>query len=137
MLSTPGVSNRLLPYGSIITKIFRHFRVPITELLFVDTKRLAEEIITSLGFCKRNGKWVKTSSVKNIDSLVAFEDDRMLNDIYPADQLPNFWLCTIAQVLQPSAEPDFEEHEINTDQPPAREDYIVPEVPLVREDLIQ
>lgn len=80
---------------------------------------------------------MKTSSVKNRDTLVAFEDDRMLNDIYPADQLPNFWLGTIAQVLQPPVEPDFEEHEINTDQPPTREDHIVPEVSLVREDLVQ
>lgn len=56
MLSTPRVNNRLLPYVSIITRTFRHFRVPIAELVFVDTKRLVREIITSFGFFKKKEK---------------------------------------------------------------------------------
>ena len=34
MLSTPKVSSRSLPYDSIITKILKHFRVPIVEPVF-------------------------------------------------------------------------------------------------------
>lgn len=74
MLSTPGVNNRLLPCGSIITKIFRHFRILITEPVFVDTKRLAGEIITRLGFSRRNEEREKITSVKNRDTLVALSN---------------------------------------------------------------
>lgn len=43
MLTTPVVTNRLLPYGSIITKILRYFRVHVSELVFVETKKLRGE----------------------------------------------------------------------------------------------
>lgn len=54
------------------------------------TKKLGGEAIIALGFDKRRGQWVKTSSVKNRDTLVAAEDDRMLNNIYMADEFPDF-----------------------------------------------
>lgn len=43
MLTTPVVTNRLLPYGSIITKILRYFKVLVSELVFVETKKLRGE----------------------------------------------------------------------------------------------
>lgn len=36
MLHTPGVTNRLLPYSSIITKILGHFWVEFDEPIFLD-----------------------------------------------------------------------------------------------------
>ena len=65
MLSTPEVNNGLLPYGSIITGI---------------------------RFYRKNREWIKTQTSKNQDTLIAPEDDRVLNDIYRPDQLPDFRL---------------------------------------------
>ena len=48
--------------------------------------------MTSIRFSWKNEKWVKTSTSKNLDTLIALEDDCMLNDIYPLDQLPDFRL---------------------------------------------
>lgn len=56
--------------------------------------------------------------VVSLPRFLGISELLLLNDIYPADQLPNFWLGTTTQVLQPPTEPNFEEHEINTDQPP-------------------
>ena len=92
MLSTPVVTNRSLPYGSIITRILRYFHVRITEPVYVMSHKLGREIIYAIGFFKKRGKWVKTQSSKNEDTLVAPEDDRMLNDVYSEDELPDFCL---------------------------------------------
>ena len=92
MLSTPAVNNRLLPYGSIIIRILRHFRIPITELVYDETKRLGGEIILGIGFHRRNGEWVNITSYKNEDTLLGPEDDCLLNDIYYVDQHPDFRL---------------------------------------------
>lgn len=92
MLSTPTINNRLLPYGSVITRILRHFHIPITEHVYDESKRLGGEIILGIRFHKRNGEWVKVTSSKNENTLLASEDDHMLNDIYSADQLPDFCL---------------------------------------------
>ena len=43
ILSTPAVSNQSLPYGSIISKILRHFDVPLIEPVYVETKKLGME----------------------------------------------------------------------------------------------
>ena len=40
MLSTPRVSNRSLPYGSIITRILKYFQVPITKPVYLETRKL-------------------------------------------------------------------------------------------------
>ena len=85
MLSIPTVINRSLPYGSIITRILRYFHVPITEPVYVESRKLGREIISAIKFFKKHVKWVKTQSSKNEDTLVAPEDDRMLNDIYSED----------------------------------------------------
>ena len=55
MLSTPAINNRLLPYRGVITGILRHFRIPITELVYNESKRLGGEIILGIGFHQRNG----------------------------------------------------------------------------------
>ena len=86
MLSTPTVNNRLLPYGSIITRILRHFRIPITELVYDETKRLRGEIILGISFHRCNGEWVNITSSKNEDTLLGPEVDRLLNDIYSTNQ---------------------------------------------------
>lgn len=85
MLSTFGVNNQLLPYDSIITKMLQYFHVPLYESVYVETKRISEVAITGIWFYRRNGKWVKMTTSKTRGTLVAPEDDRMLNDIYPAD----------------------------------------------------
>ena len=75
MLSTTIVTNRSLPYGSIITRILRYFHVPLTERVYVESHKFGREIISAIGFFKKRGKWVKTQSSKNEDTLVASEDD--------------------------------------------------------------
>ena len=92
MLSTPRVSNRSLSYGSIITRILKFFTVPINKPVYLETQKLGREIISTIGFFKKRGKWEKTTSSKNEDTLLAPEDDRMLNDIYSKDELPDFRL---------------------------------------------
>ena len=92
MLSIPAVSNRSLPYGSIISKILWYFHVLLTKHVYVETQKLGREIISGIGFHWRQSKWIKVKFSKNEDTLVALEDDRMLNDIYSDDELPDFWL---------------------------------------------
>ncbi|KAH9650254.1 hypothetical protein KPL70_026300 [Citrus sinensis] len=141
MLSTPMVNHRLLPYGSIITKILRRFEVPLLDTGHMETRRIGPEAMTSIGFSRKNGKWIKTSNAKNRDTLIAPEDDRMLNDIYRPDQLPDFRLGAHPHpprrhfIPQPPADSDSEECAIDADipsssePPPAPEPSAVPEQP--------
>ena len=92
MLSTPKVTNRSLPYGSIITWILRFFKVPITELVYNETRKLGREIMSAIRFFKKRRKWKKTTSSKNEDTLIAPEVDHMLNDVYSEDELLDFRL---------------------------------------------
>ena len=92
MLSTPKVTNRSLPYGSVITRILKFFKVPITEPVYLETRKLGQEIISAIRFFKKRGKWEKTTSSKNEDTLITPDDDRMLNDVYFEDELPDFLL---------------------------------------------
>lgn len=50
MFSILGISKRSLPFGSIITRILKHFRVLITEPTFLNTKELEDEAIANLVF---------------------------------------------------------------------------------------
>lgn len=86
MLSTPAVSNRLLPYSRIIARIVWHFIVFFNEPVFGKTKILRGEAITSMGFSRKNGQWTKTATIKNWDTLVAPKNHKMLNYVNPADQ---------------------------------------------------
>ncbi|KAH9751164.1 hypothetical protein KPL71_014169 [Citrus sinensis] len=67
-------------------------RVPITEPVYLETRKLGREIISVIKFFKKRGKSEKTISSKNEDTLLAPEDDRMLNDVYSEDKLPDFCL---------------------------------------------
>ena len=103
MWSTPRVSNRSLPYGSIITRILKFFRVPITEPVYLETRKLGREIISVIEFFKKRGKWEKTISSKNEDTLLAPANDRILNDIYSEDELPDFCLGARPRVSRRAA----------------------------------
>lgn len=141
MLSTHAVNHRLLPYGSIITKILRRFEIPLFDTGHMETRRIGPEAMTSIGFSRKNGVWIKTINSKNQDTLIAPEDDRMLNDIHPLDQLPDFRFGALPHpprhhfVPRPPADSDPEEHAIDTDipsssePPPAPEPSAVPEQP--------
>ena len=52
LLSIPVVTNRSLPYGSIITRILRHFNLPLTELVYVDTRKLGRGSFLRLDFLR-------------------------------------------------------------------------------------
>lgn len=127
MLSTPGFNHQLLSYGSIISKILRHFQVPIRDLVYVETKRIGTEAMTSIEFFQKNEEWIKTFISKNQDTLVAPEDNPMLNDVYPHDLLLDFRQGARPPpprrgfVSQPPTDSNSEEHEMDTDKPPARE----------------
>ncbi|KAH9658635.1 Integrase catalytic domain-containing protein [Citrus sinensis] len=141
MLSTPAVNHRLLPYGSIITKILRRFEVPFFDTGHMETRRIGPEAMTSNGFSRKNGEWIKTSNSKNQDTLIAPEDDRMLNDIYPPDRLLDFRLGAHPHpprrrfVPRPPADSDSEERAMDANIPsfskllPAPEPSVVPEQP--------
>ncbi|KAH9750874.1 hypothetical protein KPL71_014049 [Citrus sinensis] len=139
MLSTPKVSNRSLPYGSIITRILNHFQVPIVEPVFLETRKLGREIISAIGFFKKRGKWEKTTSSKNEDTLLAPEDDRMLNDVYSEDELPDFRLGTRSRVPRQAAAPAApaapEEATSQDDEP--TETAIPPAASAIPEDRFQ
>lgn len=66
--------------------------------MYDKTNRLGREIILRIDFHKRNRELVKTTSSKYKDTLVAPEDDLMLNDIYPTDLLLNVRLGARPQV---------------------------------------
>lgn len=74
---------------------------------------------------------MKTTSTKSRDTLVATEDDCMLNEIYPTDQLPNFYLGPKAQAsahsfkVGTSATGASDHIDIDTDEPPVTEDSLV------------
>ena len=65
MLSTPAVNHRLLPYGSIITKLLRHFEVPLLDTGYIKTRRISLEAMTSNDFSMKNEEWIKTKNSKN------------------------------------------------------------------------
>ena len=79
MLSTLAVNNKLLPYGSIISRILRHFQIPIIEPVYKETKRLGGEIILGIDFRRRNGEWVKITSSRAgkilLDPIARHEHD--------------------------------------------------------------
>ena len=96
-LSTTKVSSILLFYGSIITKILQHSRVPLGESFYEKSKKLSGKVIIALGFHRRNKEWAKTTSIKTQDTLVAPKCDKVLNDVYSIDQLPDSRLGASSQ----------------------------------------
>ena len=133
MLSTPAINHCLLPYDSIITKILRHFEVPLLDTGYMETRRIGPEAMTSIGFSRMNGEWIKTKNSKNQDTLIAPEDDRMLNDVYPPDKLLDFRLGAHHHpprhrfVPRPPADSDSEEHAMDADISSSSEPPLAPE----------
>ena len=136
MLSTPKVSNRSLPYGSIITRILKHFRVPIAEPVYLETRKLGREIISAIKFFKKRGKWENTTSSKNKDTLLALEDDHMLNDVYSEDELLDIRLGARSRVLHRAAAPAAPAITSSQDDEPA-ETAVLPATSVVPEDRFQ
>ena len=139
ILSTLTVNHCLLPYGSIISKILRHFEVPLRDAGYTETKWIGPEAMTNIGFSRRNGKWIKTATSKTRDTLIAPEDDWMLNDVYSPDQLLDFRLgahpppSRRRSVPQPPADSDTEEREMDTNIPSTSEPPLAPEQPTALE----
>ncbi|KAH9768815.1 Integrase catalytic domain-containing protein [Citrus sinensis] len=90
MLSIPKLITRSLPYGHFITRILKFFDVPIKEPSCRPSKGIGEDVIIGLGFEWKDGTWVKYS--ENKFTFIAPSDDRPLNAVVPADQLPIFSL---------------------------------------------
>ena len=90
MLSIPKLITRSLPYGHFITRILTRFRVPTNEPSCKPSKSSGDKAVCALGFEWRNGAWVKFTDNKY--TFLALSDDRLLNDMIHADQLPNFLL---------------------------------------------
>ncbi|XP_052297087.1 extensin-like [Citrus sinensis] len=89
----------------------------------METRRIGLEAMTSINFSRKNGQWIKTKNSKNQDTLIAPEDDRVLNDVYTPDQLPDFRLRAHPppsrrhSIPQPPADSDSEEREMDADIP--------------------
>ncbi|KAH9697684.1 hypothetical protein KPL71_023711 [Citrus sinensis] len=90
MLSIPKLITRSLPYGHFITRILKFFDVPIKEPSCRLSKGIGDDVIFGLGFEWKNGTWVKYT--ENKFTFLAPSDDRPLNSVVPADQLPIFSL---------------------------------------------
>lgn len=75
-------------------------------------------------FHRRDREWVKTTLSKNQDTLVTLEDDQVLNEVYPTDQLPDFKLGARPQVPRWAAAAsaneakEHEGHDIDIDEFP-------------------
>ena len=109
MLSIPNLINRALPYGNFITQILKYFRVPINEPSCKPCRSIEDEAVYALGFEWRNGAWVKYTEAKY--TMLAPSDDRPLNSVVPADQLPDFSLPFWGQHRRedpPTCEPDHD-----------------------------
>ena len=107
--------------------------MPLLDTGHMETRRIGPEAMTSIDFSRKNGVWIKTSNSKNRDTLIAPEDDRMLNDIYPPDQLPDFRLGALPHpprrhfVPRPPADSDSEERAMDADIPSTSEPPPAPE----------
>lgn len=138
MFRTPLLKNRLLLYGSTITRILRKFNVTFRESVPEATKKFGRKAIIVLGFDRCNEKWVKNSYAKSHDTLVAVEDDQMLNDIYTADQLLNFYLGARAQaVAHPIKAKTSAAQNVDMDVPPSTKELSASDAPPISEGSIQ
>ncbi|KAH9668310.1 Integrase catalytic domain-containing protein [Citrus sinensis] len=107
----------------------------------INLGRIGPEAMTSISFSRKNGEWIKTSNSKNRDTLIAPEDDRMLNDIYPPDRLPDFRLGAHPHpprhcfIPRPPADSDSEERAMDADIPSSSEPPPTPEPSVVPDQL--
>lgn len=96
MLTIPALITRSLPYGHFITRILNYFDVPIQEPSCKPSKGIGNDAIFGLGFEWKNGTWVKFT--ENKFTFLSPSDDRPLNAVVPADQLPVFSLSFRGQL---------------------------------------
>lgn len=71
ILTSKGVTNRSILYGSLIIQMLRYFHVPIIELLHIEIKML----ISAISFQRKDGKFVKIPCSKNKDKLDTPKDE--------------------------------------------------------------
>ena len=90
MLTIPALVTCSLPYGHFITRILKFFEEPILEPSCRPSKGIGDDVIFGLGFEWNDGTCVKYS--ENKLTFLAPSDDRPLNAVIPADQLPVFSL---------------------------------------------
>ena len=125
--------------------------MPLLDTGHMETRRIGPEAMTSIDFSRKNGEWIKTKNSKNRDTLIAPEDNQMLNDVYPPDKLPDFRLGAHPHpprrrfVPRPPADSDSEERAMDADIPsssepllaavqsPAPKPSVVPEQPSASE----
>ncbi|KAH9801429.1 hypothetical protein KPL71_001026 [Citrus sinensis] len=125
MLSIPKLITRSLPYGHFITRILKFFDVPIKELSCRPSKGIGDDAIFGLGFEWKNGTWVKYT--ENKFTFLAPSDDRPLNAVVVADQLPIFSLSFRGQRRRRdppviASAPDVSASVSSPPQPPISED---------------
>ena len=89
-LTIPALITRSLLYGHFITRILKYFHVSIHEPLCRPSKGIGDDAVFGLGFEWTNGTWVKFT--ENKFTFFTPSDDRPLNVVVPADQLPIFSL---------------------------------------------
>ena len=77
-----------LLYGHFITRILKHFKIPIHEPSCRPSKSIGDEAVSALGFEWHNGAWVRISNNKY--TFLAPSDDRPLNNVVPTDQISDF-----------------------------------------------
>lgn len=87
MRSMPGITTRSLPFGSIISRILTHFRVPIAEPSHDEPKELGPDVLGSLGFERDvNGdRWYKNRNLPNKPTEMAPTDHKLFNDVLRPD----------------------------------------------------
>ena len=99
----------------------------------METRRIGPEAMTSIGFSRKNGEWIKTKNSKNRDTLIAPANDRMLNDVYPPDKLLDFRLGAHPHpprrrfVPRPPADSNSKERAMDADIPSSSEPPLAPE----------
>ncbi|KAH9658634.1 hypothetical protein KPL70_023569 [Citrus sinensis] len=125
MLSIPKLITRSLPYGHFITRILKFFGVPIKEPSCRPSKGIGDDAIFGLGFEWKNGTWVKYT--ENKFTFLALSDDRPLNAVVPANQLPIFSLSFRGQRRHRdppviASAPDVSTSVSSPPQPPISED---------------
>lgn len=91
MRSTLGITTRSLPFGSIISRILTHFRVPIAEPAHDEPKELGPDVLGSLGFERDLNYvgWFKNENLPNKPTQMAPTDHKFFNDVLPPDKLPD------------------------------------------------
>ncbi|KAH9743236.1 hypothetical protein KPL70_003240 [Citrus sinensis] len=124
MLSIPKLITRSIPYGHFITRILKFFDVPIKEPSCRPSKGIGDDAIFGLGFEWKNGTCVKYT--ENKFTFLAPSDDRPLNVVVPADQLPIFSLSFRGQRRRQdppviASAPDVSASVLSPPQPPISE----------------